>query len=551
MNPDDNCLMKLCFEPINYDGPLLITTSDYLAALALLLIAWTLSDETYKLRLKLQRFKLTTISFVFAIVLGLLILATEYWIAKGLWVIRGNLISPATWQFLLAFALLGLIGSWILFSFILPPVFGKYNAKKFADELFTRAYSGHEIELIKYIKELERSIDRVFECLVVLNHQSSQLSDYSKYGHEIVYLLGERRVCRAIVMHYPEFLFSFLSNLEKYQKHTFEVSIFLNHIVSEALLFKDSFLHREQKEYTHEYIGRIKPISNALFGDVKIHRAFKGVLVLDYDDYEKWDSVTWSVYSSVVLQSANALFSKNNQEYIQNQNNVVSNFELLIGRITYGLDHNSFDYSMERFRCIRVITELVTNYCSVLDGAENYKRFSVNAESLSRHEDVLSHLVDLAYTLILRMVLKKQDDEDVWQLYHNELWSPLFSDLSSRDSSTLLALQQRLLRKFYHEISRLPEFPNYEGSAIIRYLLTIFGLSTHKWYATSLQRRFHKLLLEFVATNYATIESKNKKVAESCLPPEMTLDKKRNIIEAIYPPHGLREHPTEVRLKLK
>ena len=135
----DYCYGFVCFVPLDANAPKFFGFSEFLAGLALMVLAWTIADVRYRFRVRTTPLPLQGITFAVVGAVGVLTLLTDLWRAEQWLVPRGNLLTPSGWQALLGGLFLLTFLTWAWFAFIRPPVYGKRNAQQLrADPL-----SGH------------------------------------------------------------------------------------------------------------------------------------------------------------------------------------------------------------------------------------------------------------------------------------------------------------------------------------------------------------------------------------------------------------------------
>ncbi|HHX5623545.1 TPA: hypothetical protein ACVFHJ_006528, partial [Pseudomonas aeruginosa] len=94
----ETCFGGLCFYPLDPNGPKFFGFSEYLAGLALMVLAWTTADVRYKFRIQVAPVPLQTITFYAVAVVGLLTLLTDLWRANGWLIPKGQFFTLASWQ---------------------------------------------------------------------------------------------------------------------------------------------------------------------------------------------------------------------------------------------------------------------------------------------------------------------------------------------------------------------------------------------------------------------------------------------------------------------
>src|SRR5690349_19670006 len=104
--PSEYCYWTICFVPLAVSDPKFFGFAEYLAAVALMALAWTLADVRYKFRVATAPIPLQNTTYTVVGAVGLLTLLTDWWRAEQWLVPRGHLMTPASWQALLGFAFL-------------------------------------------------------------------------------------------------------------------------------------------------------------------------------------------------------------------------------------------------------------------------------------------------------------------------------------------------------------------------------------------------------------------------------------------------------------
>ena len=89
------------FIPLDADAPKFFGFSEFLAALALMVLAWTIADVRYRFRIMTTPLPLQKLSFAVVGAVGILTLLTDLWRAEQWLVPEGNLLTPSGWQAIL------------------------------------------------------------------------------------------------------------------------------------------------------------------------------------------------------------------------------------------------------------------------------------------------------------------------------------------------------------------------------------------------------------------------------------------------------------------
>lgn len=88
--PADYCYGALCFVPLDASGTKFFGFSEFLAALALMVLAWTIADVRYRFRLRTAPLPLEGFTFVVIGMIGFLTLLTDWWRAEEWFVPKGT-----------------------------------------------------------------------------------------------------------------------------------------------------------------------------------------------------------------------------------------------------------------------------------------------------------------------------------------------------------------------------------------------------------------------------------------------------------------------------
>ena len=186
---------------------------------------------------------------------GILTLLTDLWRAQGWYVPKGNLLTPASWQALLAALLLVTFLTWALFAFIRPPKFGKRNATRYVQAMYSLIVKGSPVELAVIAGELTNSanslvrhatgIDKLRRLDERYAQQQKAPSKAETFANDLLLLIADKRFCRAVVASSPGTAWALFDEIGKAEKYGVPIQTFAQNLVTEALANKDSFIYRE------------------------------------------------------------------------------------------------------------------------------------------------------------------------------------------------------------------------------------------------------------------------------------------------------------------
>jgi hypothetical protein len=119
---------------------------DFIAALALLVVIYTISDVRYHFRIAAAPVALYEITFGLIVFIGCGTLLTDIWIGEK-WPVPNSYLTSAIWQGILAALFIGLVLTWMYYAFVRAPIFGRGNYKKYANALYRVILKGSDAEL--------------------------------------------------------------------------------------------------------------------------------------------------------------------------------------------------------------------------------------------------------------------------------------------------------------------------------------------------------------------------------------------------------------------
>jgi hypothetical protein len=274
---NESCYWIFCFTPIEATpATKIFNFSEFLTAVALLVIIYTIADVRYKFRIAVTPGSLYRRTFALITTIGFLTLFTDIWVCEGWWVPK-TWLTLSVWQGILGVLFLGTLLTWMYYAFIHPHVFGRRNAFKFAQELYRYILRGNDNELRVIANELARSAKPLIEHSKRLQHriyekEASRKSVKKKkagvedYAHDILLLIANRKFCRHIVGASPVTAQIFFEEMTNTKKFNIPVGQFARNISSEAVAQNDSFLYDEKEGYSTGLLGYLKPVSQAVYG---------------------------------------------------------------------------------------------------------------------------------------------------------------------------------------------------------------------------------------------------------------------------------------------
>jgi hypothetical protein len=293
------CVMRVCFVPLEPGTPKILGFSEFLAGLALMVLAWTIADTRYRFRIRCAPIPLQAITFSMVTAIGALTLLTDLWRAQGWLVPKIGFFTPACWQTILAGCYFLTFLVWVVFAFIKPAVFSRWNAKRYARTLFQVIVKGSPTELAVIADELVRSAKPIVAYATSVEKYPIHLSNPGKrlrkpsdaeiYANDTLSLIAHKRFCQAVIESSPSTAWAFFSEVAETKKYSIQIQTFTCNIVNEAIENRNSFIYHESAGYQSGLIGHFKPISLAIFGNYQMVEAIRTVFDTDYRNRSKWD----------------------------------------------------------------------------------------------------------------------------------------------------------------------------------------------------------------------------------------------------------------------
>jgi len=236
---------------------------------------------------------------------------TDLWRAAAWLVPKVRFFTPASWQAFLGAVYLLTFFVWVIFAFIKPATFSKWNAERYARTLFQVIVKGTSTELAVVADEVARSA----KAIVVHATGGSKFpypgpnssrttrnpSKTEALANDILSLIADKRFCRAVVDSSPRTAWAFFYEMAQEKKYSNHIQTFATNIVNEAIENKSSFLYHEAAEYESGLMGHYKPISQAIFSNYEMVETIGTVLEVDFSRMSKWDSKQWQAYCRAVL----------------------------------------------------------------------------------------------------------------------------------------------------------------------------------------------------------------------------------------------------------
>ena len=528
----ETCYRFLCFAPLDGSGPRIFGFAEFLTALALMVLAWTIADVRYRFRLRTAPFPLEFASFATVGILGALTLLTDLWRAERWPILVGPLITPSAWQALLGAVFLFTFLGWVWFAFIVPPTYGPRNCLRYAQVLSLVILKGAPTELAVVADEFTRSAKAV-----ILNAPerpphpgvdagATQPTKVAAVATQILLLVGDRRFCRAVVESSPGAALAVFHFMGETKKYRVAVQTFARNIVDEALRNRDSFLYHETAGSESGMTGYMKPLTRAMFSNYAMVEAIQTL----FEAPDRWRSDGWradalSAYCRIVLTTFRGYVASAFGQHsvaltgaVSRIQNAVSDLHTLDGLTT----SRYTDDIQER---LRVVVEFAQDALDILTEKEVPEQLIWRRrETLGvRDRTFYDTLADTIYWIMAAAASVRSPQDLCWLIQYSTVWSEFFN-FGSSDSPASAVVRFKVRRRLYDEIARMDRFPNYLSAHILGLCLNVMGFRVSDELVFADSRALHKAVLSWTRKNFARLHSQNPRIAEACLVEGITYD---------------------------
>lgn len=509
--------------------------AEFLTALALLVVLFTIVDVRFKFRTAIVPGDLYRTTFVVMIAIGLLTLMSEVWVAQEWYLPKIYWLSGVIWQAILGLIFFGTFGTWMYYAFIRPPVFYRRNAKRFSQTLFFYVVKANDDDLRVLADEIGRSAISLvrgtrpaIDSSLTARYKRKPLPNREPtprdYAHDILMLIANRKLCRHIVQSSPVTVMDFLEAANHEDGAWAPIGEFATNISIEAFSNKESFVFQEAEEYDSGLIGHLKPVTQALFGHFELMErlARQGQCPFDipYNEKNQWDGTHWEAYCRLaLLLFTDYLKVTGGRADSEAMRTVFRNISLENSFATYDGDNV---YESSSYRRLTAAVGFITKAIQLIDKhggppdsprpSESYRRDSVY--------DDLAHLMFDACAHVARIERK---DFTGWHIQYSAVWSRFFG---FEDTTTWGIVRKRLCHLLAAEVCAVPSLPNFVNVPLLGYCANVMGLRpTTK--ATGLSkdwRGLHRLVLWLIRKHYSSLLATRGRLAESMLVGKLSFD---------------------------
>lgn len=524
--------------------------SDFLTALALLLVVMTTSDFRYRYRINTARWNWSRAGFWVSVCIGIGILLADIWYQNDLLVPKFiadlNNVKAGLGLLFLAFTFRAL---WI--AFFRPPIFSRWNAKRFYDYHSHLLSEGKPEQLAVIAEDLRRSMAGIIEYASKIprrdRHQKMDLEvpHVQAFAHYFLLLIAEPRFCRIIVNSVPTFaLVTFLEG-QKYVEKNLPIFQFARNVGQEFIRNTDSLFYQEDSGYYSGMVGYHAHVTKIVFGHFEfVERcATDGAspLETDYVEFHEFGALQMAGYCRAAEAFAESYFRAtggNRHSYAFTR--LMHSFEGVYSSL-YRINGASDLSASPDYQRLEAIFRFLKETINLAE--EHLEK----PQSVKIGDSVFPGVHDVIAKAIVDAALSSGSIQGpvwtTWQVQHNIIWN-VFSFGDTAAHKMIAAKVRRLL---FDQIKEMDRWPNFQGARALGFCLNVLGLTPvdrHKGF----RREFCPLqyqVLKWTRANYARLLLDHPKVAEACMQGGVTYDPEGHRLVKVFNNDTGKEPPRE------
>jgi len=555
------CIWGVCFVPLDSSGQKFFGFAEFLAGLALMVLAWTIADVRYRFRVRTAPIPLLGITFSVVSAIGLLTLLTDLWRAEQWLVPKGSFLTPGSWQALLGGLFFLTFLTWTWFAFIRPSIYGRYNAERFAQTLYQLVLKGSPTELAVIADELAFSAkslvhfatDRGRNKNYRINREGKDVRSPPKvegYANDLLLLVADKRLCRTIAESSPGTALEIFKAIAQTKKYGIQVGTFAKNIVTEALINKDSFLYHEAEGYESGLIGYHKPLSQAMFANYEMAETIGTLLDPDVYGDGDWTVEQWKAYCRVVLMTFRSYVEGGHFAHSFVLYRAMRNIEHAASDL-YTLNERANTWETDSFQRLRTVVDFIKDAVKILDdkGVPSFVHKRIRQKHGHPGETIYDHIAAMIFEVIFYASSVKSPPWDCWSIQHNTVWGEFFN-FNHLDNPAGRVVKFKVRRLLYDEIAGMKRFANFKGAKILGFCLNVTGLALKRDDYDRDSRALQKVVLAWTRNNFVWLHGYNPRVAEASLVDGMTYDAESLRLVRTSPAEGLRREPSYVYFEL-
>jgi hypothetical protein len=562
-------IWSVCFvTPTSAGDASIFRFGDFITALALLVIVYTVADVRYRFRLAIAPtiFHLYVETFVLIGVIGGAALLTDIWLVER-WPVPETVITQSIWRGMFGLLFLSLAMTWMWYAFIWPPIFGKRNYLRFINSLYNVVVRGSNEDLPVIANELTRSAQSLIkysrldrpawapEQAQTPNQRGRKSKPaVNDIAHDVLLLMGNRKLCRHIVESSSVTAIALLEAAANSEKAGLPLGQFAINISTEAIANKDSVLYHEDQGSTAGLTGYLKPFSQAVYGNYPLVESlgshFGSPLDVRYERQRDWDATQLKAYCSATTITIKDYLKRGywgRHSYalyraLGNIEGATSDF--------YKLNKATDDfYSTDPAQRMEVVVDFIHEVVDVFDKTRPVPAARLRIFEKTAQNTLYDHIANMMFEVIFDASKVSTPPDNCWIIHHNMVWCEFFA--LGQQGKAWKIVHFKLRRLLFEEIVLMDKVVNYKSARILGYCLNVMGLTLARGKAQYERgsHALHRVVLAWARRNYLRILETNPEVAEACLIGSITYDASRVSLVKTYA-KGLDREPAREYLAL-
>jgi hypothetical protein len=542
--------------------------SQFVEALALLILVFNLADARARFRALIAPLPLLPITFGSILLIGLGTLVTDVWIDQR-WP-----ALPWGWSRVEIDAVFGawflaLVLVWIAVSYVWPPRFGPWNHKRFLVGVYRATVRGSDTELPIILSEIQRSMETLVDVAGRTPrrnpHVDAPIPPLVESANHVLLTLGSRKVCRHVVASVPELaILAMTIASERMARHLGSptpgsLAQFARNVSLEALLNPDSGVYHEDSGFNSGMIGYTQPFTRALYANYKLVESLgaggRSPLDVDYEFFQTCTAAQFERYCHIVQMTCSDYVARGYMEHSFVLHRAFGNLERGVARL-YTLNGTEGGAAMDPesaklYAVIRLVSDLIDE----ISKAEDYPLGRVrrpDPKSMPGHghdDGLIDLVVNLLFEVIQKAAAVRAPAGLAWSIHYISIWGQLFG---LKQGPVWRIVQRKLCRHLYEEIRSIERFPNYVNAQVLGFCLHVLGLR-HGRRNVAFDRPtvpFREAVLAWTKRHYMAFRAAtNDGVGEASLSGNITFDSRRRaLVQTGF--HGLHKQPPQHVFKL-
>ncbi|MCR1553228.1 MAG: hypothetical protein NQ098_14135 [Enterobacter cloacae] len=535
-----------CLVNLDPNGPKIFGFSEFLAGLALMVLAWTIADFRYRFRIKTAPIPLEKITFWVVLVVGFMTILTDLWRANSLPVIRGNLISPAGWQASLAGVFFITFIGWVWFAFIKPSKYGKLTSKRYIAVVYQCILRGSKTELAILADELARSSKKLvfyatdFKGEVTDEHLEN-LPDVEAIANDMLSLISDKRFCKTVIESSQNLALILFTEVERSNKYGILLGVFSKNLLIEAIKYEDSFLYHESDFYESGFLGSYRPLSRAMFGNSRMVEKLEITFDVGWNLEKKWTTKELQAYIRAFLVFVKAYIKDGVPRHSFVMNRTLRSISEKSNEL-HKVNGVANSWDTEPVQNLSVIVSFFKELITELDKREKPFHYTLRIKDKkpNPNHSIYDTLAKQMYAVIHNASYINNPWWDCWSIHHNTLLDSFF-DVYKVTGAAGKIIQHKLRREIYDQIKRMETFPNFQGARILGFCLFAMGFKASKELSGKNIYALHKVILNWVKINFKTLHERNAKVSSACLFTSISYNVETNSLVRVHEARGLSD----------